>query len=101
MADRCGLLQLGVGHVLCVNGTAEECNEHPDTFTYFNIDIDDDEDVDIGVHFADALNFIEGAKNKGSGVVVHCAAGISRSATSAGPKSQLYTLALNPIPREK
>jgi len=79
--DKESLLKLGVGHVLCVNGTAEECNEHPDTFTYFNIDIDDDEDADIGSHIADALSFIEAAKKKGSGVVVHCAAGISRSAT--------------------
>lgn len=42
---------------------------------------DDSNDCNISVHFQDIADFIEAGRSKG-GVVVHCAAGISRATTS-------------------
>ncbi|KIY66872.1 phosphatases II [Cylindrobasidium torrendii FP15055 ss-10] len=43
--------------------------------------IDDEEDADIMVHFLPAITFIQTELDKGRGVLVHCHAGMSRSAT--------------------
>ena len=41
-----------------------------------NIDIEDDEGVDIAAHFEGVFLFIDEARKKDIGVVVHCAAGM-------------------------
>ncbi|KAF9817014.1 hypothetical protein IEO21_03688 [Rhodonia placenta] len=51
------------------------------TFNRFQINLDDTEDADILAHLFSAAAFIEAEHSKGKGVLVHCQAGISRSAT--------------------
>ncbi|TCD68759.1 hypothetical protein EIP91_009905 [Steccherinum ochraceum] len=51
------------------------------TFVHHQIDIYDTEDTDVLKHFATAIAFIEKELDKGRGVLVHCFAGVSRSAT--------------------
>jgi protein-tyrosine phosphatase len=59
--------------------------EHPEEMTrnlnYMQIDIIDCEDEDIKKYFMKCYTFINKAKESKNVVLVHCAAGISRSAT--------------------
>jgi len=76
------LKALGITSVLCVNGSAED-NPHPAELIYMNIEnVTDDEDQAsaLKAHFDNAAQFIDTERKRG-GVVVHCAAGISRSST--------------------
>ncbi|KAL4079485.1 hypothetical protein J3A83DRAFT_4085933 [Scleroderma citrinum] len=50
------------------------------TFKY-QINIDDSADEDVLVHFLPSISFIQRELDRGRGVLVHCQAGISRSAT--------------------
>eukprot|EP00347_Sterkiella_histriomuscorum_P001122 403373242 len=53
---------------------------HPDKFTYKQLPVDDTSEEDIKKYFKMAVKFIESAiENEGGVVLVHCAAGISRS----------------------
>ncbi|KAF6745438.1 dual specificity protein phosphatase 12 [Ephemerocybe angulata] len=52
-----------------------------ETFIRHQISLDDDPDADILVHFPPSIAFIGSELAKGRGVLVHCQAGISRSAT--------------------
>jgi len=73
------LQRLNIKHILCVN---EQSNSHPDKFNYFNIDtLEDQEDHDATPYFVQVKKFTDKAIKSGGGVVFHCAAGISRSAT--------------------
>jgi protein-tyrosine phosphatase len=49
--------------------------------SYLYINIDDDPDEDIYAHFDKAVDFVRSHIAAGSSVYVHCAAGVSRSAT--------------------
>ncbi|EGO03696.1 hypothetical protein SERLA73DRAFT_69538 [Serpula lacrymans var. lacrymans S7.3] len=51
------------------------------TFTTHQINIDDSAEEDVLVHFLPSISFIQQELDKGWGVLVHCQAGISRSAT--------------------
>lgn len=51
------------------------------TFNKYQINIDDSSDEDVLVHFLPSISFIQKELDKGHGVLVHCQAGISRSAT--------------------
>lgn len=51
------------------------------TFIRHQILLDDTEDADVLVHLLPSIHFIEAELDKGRGVLVHCQAGISRSAT--------------------
>ncbi|KDQ58506.1 hypothetical protein JAAARDRAFT_34319 [Jaapia argillacea MUCL 33604] len=53
------------------------------TFLRYQINLDDDEATDILVHLVPAISFIQTERDKGRGVLIHCQAGISRSATIA------------------
>ncbi|KXN82456.1 Dual specificity protein phosphatase 15 [Leucoagaricus sp. SymC.cos] len=51
------------------------------TFIRHQILIDDTEDADILAHLSPSIHFIQAELDKGRGVLVHCQAGVSRSAT--------------------
>ncbi|KAH0826671.1 hypothetical protein J3R83DRAFT_5059 [Lanmaoa asiatica] len=51
------------------------------TFYKYQINMDDSADEDVLVHFLPSISFIQKELDKGHGVLVHCQAGISRSAT--------------------
>ncbi|PPR00800.1 hypothetical protein CVT24_000732 [Panaeolus cyanescens] len=52
-----------------------------ETFVRHQIMVDDSESTDILTHFIPSIRFIQSELEKGRGVLVHCQAGISRSAT--------------------
>ncbi|KAL5512331.1 hypothetical protein ACEPAG_3323 [Sanghuangporus baumii] len=52
-----------------------------ETFTHFQIQLDDVEDADALAFFPQCISFIENELEQGRGVLVHCQAGMSRSAT--------------------
>ncbi|KAG6856937.1 hypothetical protein H0H87_011923 [Tephrocybe sp. NHM501043] len=52
-----------------------------ETFIKHQVLLDDTEDTDILQHLLPSIHFIEAELNKGRGVLVHCHAGVSRSAT--------------------
>ena len=52
-----------------------------ETFTHFQIQLDDNEDSDALAFFPQCIAFIENELDAGRGVLVHCMAGMSRSAT--------------------
>ena len=52
----------------------------PDQFDYKIVKISDDATQDILQHFEDCHAFIDRHASRGSNVLVHCAAGVSRSA---------------------
>eukprot|EP01089_Gocevia_fonbrunei_P019439 TRINITY_DN6884_c0_g1_i1.p1 TRINITY_DN6884_c0_g1~~TRINITY_DN6884_c0_g1_i1.p1 ORF type:complete len:209 (+),score=40.72 TRINITY_DN6884_c0_g1_i1:412-1038(+) len=56
-------------------------NRFPDKFTYKSVEMLDNESFDIISHFETCFDFIQNALNQSSGVLVHCNAGVSRSAT--------------------
>jgi len=52
----------------------------PEKYTYLNIHLIDHDDKDITGHFDEVFDWIHSAIEKGGNVLVHCAAGVSRSA---------------------
>jgi len=80
-ADRCALETLGVTHVAAVG--AEFVEHTSEALVYWNKDITDDAHQGEAMAGAlrDGASFIHNAISGGGCVVVHCAAGISRSAT--------------------
>jgi protein-tyrosine phosphatase len=75
------LQRLNVKYIL--NVTAD-CPNHfaaDPSFHYMKIPIRDTWNQNIAVHFSTTYDFIEEARRSGSAVLVHCMAGISRSAT--------------------
>ncbi len=48
---------------------------------WFHLPIDDACEVPISEYFHDVIEFIEAARQRGDQVLIHCAAGVSRSAT--------------------
>ncbi|KAL6304400.1 hypothetical protein BKA93DRAFT_733115 [Sparassis latifolia] len=58
-----------------------KANNIHSTFIRKQVNLDDTEDADILVHLVSAISFIEEELEKGHGVLVHCHAGLSRSAT--------------------
>ena len=57
-----------------------ECR-FPQTCSYLVLNMDDDVDENISAHFETCYRFMEQARKSGYGCLVHCAMGISRSAT--------------------
>ena len=73
------LERLGITALLNVS---PNCPNHwPDKFEYSTIPVEDNSTADIKVHFGAAIDFINGVKSRGGKVLVHCKAGVSRSAT--------------------
>ncbi|GMH49559.1 hypothetical protein TrRE_jg2717 [Triparma retinervis] len=77
--DLAVLQRLGIKHV--VNATAQLKNFHEGTLSYIKINEKDKEGVDLSVYFDEVTDFIAAALDSGSGVLVHCVAGASRSVT--------------------
>lgn len=75
------LQKYSVTHILNVATFVN--NTFPENFTYKNIELMDIPETDIAQHFETAFQFIDGAIDNGGCVLVHCNAGISRSATIA------------------
>jgi len=64
-----------------LNMAVEIEDKFPVEFHYKKIPLEDDENQDIRSHFEETSEWIERARVKGELVIVHCAAGVSRSAT--------------------
>ena len=73
------LLEQGIRRILIV----ADCEDQffPETFAYMQVKIGDDYQADLLSHLDSMLAFIEYGMQNGEGVLVHCAAGISRSAS--------------------
>ncbi|KAH3763709.1 leucine rich repeat protein [Pelomyxa schiedti] len=54
---------------------------YPLSFRYLNVPVDDTDEDDILSYFPATMEFIDQARKAGSSVLVHCMAGMSRSAT--------------------
>ena len=77
--NKVGLLQRGIKHVLCVASNIPLY--FPESFNYKQVSVGDRPDQDLFKHFPPCCKFIGRALKAGEGVLVHCFAGISRSAT--------------------
>ncbi|KAK7796015.1 hypothetical protein U0070_018538, partial [Myodes glareolus] len=74
-----GLQACGITAVLNVSANCP--NHFEDLFHYKSIPVEDNQMVEISAWFQEAIGFIDSVKNSGGRVLVHCQAGISRSAT--------------------
>jgi protein-tyrosine phosphatase len=74
------LKSLNISHIL----TICEClpPKFPEQFTYKVIPLTDEPSTKISNHFKEALEFIRAAISEGKNVLVHCFAGVSRSAST-------------------
>ncbi|KAJ1994867.1 tyrosine protein phosphatase yvh1 [Dimargaris cristalligena] len=73
------LRQANITHILCVGSYLSP--RFPQQFQYYCIDIDDDPSENIQQYFPKTHPFIWNAIRGGGNVLVHCMAGISRSAS--------------------
>ncbi|KAF5837797.1 protein-tyrosine phosphatase-like protein [Dunaliella salina] len=76
------LREKGISHILTVAEGYPP--SHPSFFTYKRINVQDDCSTDLMVHLGGpqgALSFIDSAMESGGACMVHCMAGVSRSAT--------------------
>ncbi|KAG1823341.1 protein-tyrosine phosphatase-like protein [Suillus subaureus] len=64
-------------------------------FNRYQVNVDDSANEDVLVHFLPSISFIQNELDKGRGVLVHCMAGISRSATIVAAYL-MYSLKLDP-----
>lgn len=71
--------KLGITAILNVSKTSPSA--FANNYQYKNIAIDDNNRENISSHFDSAINFIEDVTSRGGKVLVHCRAGVSRSAT--------------------
>jgi protein-tyrosine phosphatase len=73
------LQQLKISSIL----TVCEClpPKFPNDFEYKVIQVTDEPSVKLSLYFKEATDFIRKAINEGKGVLVHCFAGVSRSAS--------------------
>lgn len=73
------LERLGISALLNVS---PNCPNHwPERFIYETIPVEDNSTADIKAHFHKAIRFINKVQDDGGKVLVHCRAGVSRSAT--------------------
>lgn len=75
------LQSTGITHVLQVAEGLIQTQLHSGTLTYLFKPLEDAPDEDLVVHFPRFFPFIEDAIQGGGKVLVHCVAGVSRSAT--------------------
>ena len=75
------LLECGITRILNCTSSVPNKFEHLDRFAYHQIAVEDSHDVNMIARLPEAFAFIEEARVRGEKVLVHCNAGISRSAT--------------------
>ncbi|XP_058016588.1 dual specificity protein phosphatase 10-like isoform X1 [Ahaetulla prasina] len=75
------LLHLNVGHVLNVTTHLPLYHADSGRLHYKRLPATDNNRQDLRQYFEEAFEFIEEAHQSGKGVLVHCQAGVSRSAT--------------------
>ena len=75
------LISKGIKYI--INAAVEIPNyfHEENYFTYYRLDLDDDSEVSIASHLEGVISVIHKASAENVGVLVHCQAGISRSAT--------------------
>lgn len=73
------LRHLGVTHILTV--ASQLTPAFVDRFTYKHVEIDDLHTENVMEHFESCIEFIDQARQAQSNVLVHCRAGVSRSAS--------------------
>ncbi|OMP00243.1 hypothetical protein CCACVL1_03432, partial [Corchorus capsularis] len=73
------LKSLNITHILTVASSLKPA--HTNEFVYKIIPVFDKEDTNISQYFDECFDFIDEAKSKGGGVLVHCFVGKSRSVT--------------------
>ncbi|XP_004844408.1 dual specificity protein phosphatase 2 [Heterocephalus glaber] len=78
-SDLQGLRACGITAVLNVSASCP--NHFEGLLRYKSIPVEDNQMAEISVWFQEAIGFIDSVKNSGGRVLVHCQAGISRSAT--------------------
>ncbi|KAM8787288.1 dual specificity protein phosphatase 2 [Rhynchonycteris naso] len=78
-SDLQGLQTCGITAVLNVSASCP--NHFEGLLRYKSIPVEDNQMVEISAWFQEAIGFIDSVKNSGGRVLVHCQAGISRSAT--------------------
>ena len=71
---------LGVHYIINASGFANEFEDHPQ-ISYLNVNVWDTPSATISQHFESCIEFIDQARQNDGCVMVHCAAGISRSTT--------------------
>ncbi|XP_033633507.1 dual specificity protein phosphatase 4-like [Asterias rubens] len=81
-AARRDLLEVhGITAVLNVSRCVPNYFMNDGAITYKSIPVDDDNEADLLSWFPDAIDFINAVQHAGGSVLIHCRAGISRSAT--------------------
>ena len=84
-SDLPALEERGITYILNMAASDPTCQMtqeiYGDGYTCMRIGAGDMPGYDISQHFAAASEFIEEARRKASGILVHCVAGASRSAT--------------------
>lgn len=68
-------------HPTAVLNVSKDIPKSPYAADYLQIRVDDNPNENISIHFNEAINFINSALNRKLRVLVHCYAGISRSAS--------------------
>ncbi|CAH1783950.1 unnamed protein product [Owenia fusiformis] len=78
-AQKQQLLDFGITAILNVSNTISP--KYPESFDYHRVPVDDTANANIKGWFPEAIKFIEEVRSNAGRVLVHCQAGISRSAT--------------------
>ncbi|XP_039037840.1 dual specificity protein phosphatase 1B-like isoform X2 [Hibiscus syriacus] len=78
-SNKSALKSSNVTHILTVANLSVP--SYPNEFVYKIIEVTDREDTNLMRYFDECFGFIDEARRLGSGVLVHCFMGISRSAT--------------------
>lgn len=82
--DACDKNVLASCGVTCIVNATDDCPcqfQEDDSFSYLRIPVKDTWNQNLPSHFNKAFEFINQAKVRGEKVMIHCTAGISRSAT--------------------
>ncbi|KAG8437940.1 hypothetical protein GDO86_008579 [Hymenochirus boettgeri] len=79
--DICRMVNLNIGHVLNVTTHLPLYHAESGALRYKRLPATDNSKQDLRQYFEEAFEFIEEAQQAGKGVLIHCQAGVSRSAT--------------------
>ena len=77
--DKNILQNLGITHIVVAGSYLKK--NFPDTFQYYSIEINDADYENISQYFNNSFDFIDNAISNNGKVLIHCAAGVSRSST--------------------